>query len=227
MFITFEGIDGSGKTSQIRLLQAGLAAAGETVVVTREPGGSKGAEEIRALLLRGDVDRWSPETEILFFNAARRDHVERTIRPAMAAGAIVLSDRYVDSTRAYQGVSSIELLELAETLHQAAIGLDPDLTILLDIDPVVGLGRSLARLGALNEEGGAEDRFEKAGTAFQKSLRTAFLAIAKSEPDRVMVIDATGEPADVAARVLPMVLQAIASRRAQMEGSGMAAPAVG
>lgn len=213
MFITFEGIDGSGKSTQIRRLLEALKAAGEDVQLTREPGGSTGAEEIRRLVLQGEVDRWSPHTEILLFNAARRDHVERTILPALERGRIILSDRYVDSTRAYQARDAT-LLELVETLHRVAIGLDPDLTILLDIDPAVGLGRSLARLGDIVTDEGAEDRFEKAGIAFQMGLREAFLGIAKKEPDRVAVVDASGDPDVVAGRVLEVVMNALAARRA-------------
>src|SRR6056297_1264448 len=140
MFITFEGIDGSGKSTQARLLADRLPDA----VLTREPGGSPGAEEIRRLLLTGDTDRWSAETEILLFTAARRDHLERTIAPALASGRDVVTDRFADSTRVYQGATRGDLRALVDTIHDAAIGGEPDLTLVLDMDPAVALERGLA-----------------------------------------------------------------------------------
>ena len=137
IFVTFEGIDGSGKSTQARLARDRLVGLGRDVILTREPGGSPGAEEIRSLLVRGSGDRWSPETELILFNAARRDHVERTIRPALARGAIVLCDRYVDSTRGYQG-GDPERARLIDLMHRELIGLDPDLTILIDVDARTG-----------------------------------------------------------------------------------------
>jgi dTMP kinase len=203
-FISFEGVDGSGKTTQLRALAARLRASGTEVVETREPGGSEGAELIRRLLVEGDPARWSPETEILLFTAARRDHLERTIRPALARGATVLTDRFADSTRVYQGVGradlqGADLRETVDALHDLAIGVEPDLTLILDIDPSVGLARGLAR-------GGAEDRFERLGTDFQLRLRAGFLSLAAEFPGRCRVIDASGTAEEVAARVATEVV---------------------
>jgi dTMP kinase len=147
LFISFEGIDGSGKSTQTKLLKDRLPDA----VLTREPGGSAGAEEIRALLLTGDPDRWSAETEILLFTAARRDHLEKTIRPALAAGKTVICDRFADSTRVYQGATRGALRGAVDTLHDVMIGREPDLTFIIDMDPAVALSRGLAR-------GSGEDR---------------------------------------------------------------------
>ena len=189
IFITFEGIDGSGKSTQARLLADKLTDAGHDVVLTREPGGSPGAEEIRRLLVEGEPGRWSAETEILLFTAARRDHVERTVQPALDRGAVVISDRYVDSTRAYQG--SGQLRAAVDLLHERMIGLLPERTLIFDIDPQVGLSRADARAGV-------ETRFEAKGLAFQAQLRAAFHEIAHSEPDRCRMLDAD-RPADVIA----------------------------
>ncbi|MBP1806365.1 dTMP kinase [Rubellimicrobium aerolatum] len=148
LFVSFEGIDGSGKSTQARLLAETLRATGREVVLTREPGGSPGAEEIRRLVLTGDRARWSPETEILLFTAARRDHLERTIRPALERGAIVVTDRFADSTRLYQGATRGDLRAVVDHLHDLMIGTEPDLTLLIDMDPARALARSLARLGS-------------------------------------------------------------------------------
>ena len=164
-FLTVEGIDGSGKSTQARLLAQRLRNLGRAVVETREPGGAPGAEEIRRLLVRGDPERWSPETEILLFTAARRDHVERVVEPALSRGAVVLCDRFVDSTRAYQGAGSPERRVLVDRLHRLAIGLDPDQTLVFDMDPVVALERARGRGSDLDE-----DRFEKMGPEFQGRL---------------------------------------------------------
>ena len=195
MFISFEGIDGSGKSTQARLLVDHLRARGHETVLTREPGGSDGAEQIRALLVEGGQERWSPETELLLFNAARRDHVERLIRPALDRGAWVVSDRFADSSRVYQGVARDGNRQLVEALHCLVIGIEPDLTFLIDMDPAASLARSKAR-------GGAEDRFESLGLEFQQRLRAGFLALAREYPDRIRVIDGEGPEDAVAARVL-------------------------
>jgi dTMP kinase len=193
-FITFEGIDGSGKSTQVRALAAHLRAQGHAVVETREPGGAPGAEAIRRLLVEGDPGRWSPETEILLFTAARRDHLERTIRPALAAGATVVCDRFADSTRVYQGVARADLRPMVDATHALAIGVDPDLTLVLDLDPETAVARGAAR-------GGSEDRFERLGPGFQARLRAGFLALAAEFPNRCRVVPADGAPEEVAARV--------------------------
>ena len=182
VFITFEGIDGSGKSTQARRLAETLRAEGRDVVLTREPGGSPGAEEIRRLLVEGDPDRWSGETEILLFTAARRDHLEKTIRPALAAGRIVVSDRFADSTRVYQGAARGDLRPFVDRLHEMAIGIEPDLTLVIDMDADLALSRGLARKSG-------EDRFEDLGAAFQTRLRDGFLALAAEHGDRCRLID--------------------------------------
>ncbi|MEI4231349.1 dTMP kinase [Roseovarius sp. D22-M7] len=194
LFVSFEGIDGSGKSTQARRLAAALIDAGRKVVLTREPGGSPGAEEIRALLLEGATDRWSPETELLLFTAARRDHVERVIDPALAAGEVVICDRFVDSTRIYQGLGRADLRVLVDRLHALMIGREPDLTVLIDIAPDLGLGRALARSGG-------EARFESFGEDLQTRMRAGFLALAEEFAPRFAVIDGGRDIETVAADV--------------------------
>ena len=197
-FISFEGIDGSGKSTQARLLADSLRAQGHTVTLTREPGGSTGAEEIRRLVLEGDPDRWSPETEILLFTAARRDHLEKTIRPALARGEIVITDRFADSTRIYQGITRGDLVATVDRLHDLMIATEPDLTILVDIDPAIGLSRARARAGT-------ELRFEDMGLDTQIRMRAGFLALAAQHP-RFRVIDGARTAEAVAADILRTVL---------------------
>lgn len=203
MFLTFEGIDGSGKSTQARRLAEALRAAGRQVVLTREPGGSPGAEEIRRLVLEGDADRWSPETEILLFTAARRDHLERTIRPALAAGKIVISDRFADSTRMYQGLRGAELRQMVDRLHELMIGVEPALTFLIDIDPALGLSRARGRQGH-------EERFEDMGLAMQERVRAGFLDLARAAPGRIRVIDGNRDAGSVAAEVAALATAALA-----------------
>ena len=198
-FLSFEGIDGSGKSTQARLLAQSLRDAGHAVALTREPGGSPGAEEIRRLVLEGDPDRWSAETEILLFTAARRDHLEKTIRPALARGEIVITDRFADSTRVYQGITRGDLRSTVDRLHDLMIGTEPDLTLLIDIDPATGLSRAVARQGS-------EQRFEDMGLAMQTAMRAGFLALAQANPARFVVIDGTRDAQTVAAEVLRAVL---------------------
>ena len=194
MFISLEGIDGSGKSTQARLLADRLRADGREVVLSREPGGSDGAEAIRRLLVEGAPDRWSPETELLLFNAARRDHLERVIDPALARGEWVVSDRFADSTRVYQGATRGDLRGLVDALHALVIGREPDLTLLIDMAPEAALGRGLARRSG-------EDRFEEFGLPFQHRLRDGFLALARDMPNRIRVIDGDADAATVAARI--------------------------
>ncbi|MGR3312440.1 dTMP kinase [Roseovarius indicus] len=197
-FITLEGIDGSGKSTQARLLAEALRGQGYVVHLTREPGGSPGAEEIRKLLLEGDPDRWSAETEILLFTAARRDHLERVIEPALARGEIVICDRFADSTRMYQGLRSAEGREMVDSLHDLMIKREPDLTLLIDLDPQAGLDRALSRKGG-------EERFESFGTDLQARMREGFLALARDFPDRITVIDGARAPEQVAQDILGVV----------------------
>jgi dTMP kinase len=194
LFISFEGIDGSGKSTQARLLAERLQAAGHEVVLTREPGGSPGAEEIRALVLQGDPDRWSAHTEILLFTAARRDHIERTILPALNEGKIVICDRFADSTRMYQGLSRGDLRQIVDDLHRLMIGVEPDLTILIDMEPGQGLSRALSRQTA-------EERFEGFGEDLQAAMRAGFLELAGIYAERFTVIDGNRDIEAVASDV--------------------------
>jgi len=202
MFITFEGIDGSGKSTQARLLAETLRAEGHAVLLTREPGGSPGAEEIRRLVLEGDPDRWSAETEILLFTAARRDHLERTIEPALGRGEVVISDRFADSTRMYQGLSRGDLRATVDKLHAMMIGREPDLTFIIDMDPVMGLARAKSR-------NGTEERFEDFGADLQERMRAGFLALAREFPVRCHVVDGNRGQLDVAANVAAIARAAI------------------
>ena len=197
-FISFEGIDGSGKSTQAKVLAGTLMDLGHDVVLTREPGGSIGAEEIRALVLQGDPDRWSAESEILLFTAARRDHLEKTILPALDAGKIVICDRFADSTRMYQGFSRGDLRTLVDELHTLLIPRDPDLTILIDLDPKLGLSRAKSR-------NTVEERFEDFGISLQEKMRVGFLNLAEQYADRFRVIDGLRDIDVVAADVLDVV----------------------
>jgi dTMP kinase len=198
-FITFEGGEGAGKSTQIRLLADALKGEGLDVVVTREPGGSPGAEAIRKLLVEGEPGRWDGITETLLFAAARHDHVERTIRPALERGAWVLCDRFTDSTIAYQGYGAGIDVDLIRNLSLAATGgITPDLTLILDLPVDVGLKRAASRAGG-------EDRFERKGDEFHARLRHGFLSIAKAEPGRCAIIDASTS-ADIVAQEISKVV---------------------
>ena len=197
-FISFEGIDGSGKSTQAKVLTKTLEDLGHNVVLTREPGGSIGAEEIRRLVLQGDPDRWSAESEILLFTAARRDHLEKTILPALDAGKIVICDRFADSTRMYQGLSRGDLRTLVDELHSLMIPRDPDLTVLIDLDPKLGLSRAKSR-------NTIEERFEDFGISLQEKMRVGFLNLAEEYADRFRVIDGQRDIDVVAADVLTVV----------------------
>ncbi|RAK61176.1 dTMP kinase [Phenylobacterium hankyongense] len=203
-FITFEGGEGAGKSTQLQRLVARLEAQGHEVVATREPGGSPGAESIRDLVLRGDADRWSPVTETLLMYASRRDHIERVIRPALARGAWVVCDRFADSTRAYQGAAGGTDPELIKALEVHILeDTRPDLTLVFDLPTDVGLARAHARAGA-------EMRFESKGMAFHERLRASFLAIARAEPERCAVIDAAGSLDAVETQVWETVAERLA-----------------
>ena len=202
LFLTFEGIDGSGKSTQARMLADALRGAGHEVVLTREPGGSAGAEDIRRLVLEGEADRWSAETELLLFNAARRDHLEKTIQPALARGAVVICDRFADSSRIYQGLTRGDLRDKVDRLHELMIGVEPDLTFLIDIAADEGLARAVARPGK-------ELRFEGMGLGLQERARAGFLALATRFPARFRVVDGARVPDLVAADVLALARQAL------------------
>lgn len=198
-FITLEGGEGAGKSTQLRRLAEALREEGVMVVTTREPGGSPGAEAIRALLVEGDVARWDGITEAMLHFAARRDHLVKTVWPALERGAWVISDRFADSTLAYQGFGHGLDAEVIGALYRIAVGhFAPDLTLVLDLPVEKGLERAGAR-------GGAEDRYERMGLGFHQRLRQGFLGIAAANPLRCAVIDAARTPDQVFADILATV----------------------
>ena len=199
-FISFEGIDGCGKSTQAKILSDELTTYGKKVLLTREPGGSKGAEEIRNLLLTGETDRWSAETEILLFTAARRDHLERTILPALEIGSTVICDRFSDSTRVYQGVTRGDLRDVVDQLDKTMIPRQPDVTVLVDLDPKIGLERVLRRSGN-------EARFEDFGLEMQIKLREGFLTLANEFPKRFIVVDGNRNESEVARNISKLLLE--------------------
>ena len=194
-FVSFEGIDGCGKSTQAKLLNQHFVDQGKDVIFSREPGGSPGAETIRALLLTGNTDKWSAETELLLFTAARRDHLETTIEPALASGKMVICDRFADSTRVYQGATRGDLRSKVDLLHTAMIGREPDITIIIDVEPEVALKRGLAR-------NSGEDRFEDFGLEFQENLRHGFLKLAEEYPFRCHLVDGNRSTEEVFKDVL-------------------------
>ncbi|MGY8962807.1 MAG: dTMP kinase [Rhodospirillales bacterium] len=205
LFITLEGGEGSGKSTQSKRLQARLEAEGQSVIVTREPGGSPGAEAIRSLLVTGAADRWDGMTEAFLLFAARRDHVERTIKPALDRGTTVICDRFTDSTMAYQGYGHNLGREPVEQLNRIALNdFKPDITLILDLAVEVGLKRAVSR-------GGDELRYEDMDVAFHHRLREGFIDIAKRDPNRCHVIDATGSEDEVSNRLQGVVLTAVKS----------------
>lgn len=208
LFITFEGIDGSGKSTQARLLADHLTSKGHEVVLTREPGGSAGAEEIRALVLQGDPGRWSAETEILLFTAARRDHLERTILPALRAGQIVICDRFADSTRMYQGLSRGDLRSVVDDLHARMIQREPDLTLLIDMNPAAGLERALSR-------GDDDNRFESFGEDLQQKMRAGFLELAEEFSERITTLNGNREIDEISQDIRAIVDTALDARNSQ------------
>ena len=204
-FLTLEGGEGAGKSTQARRLAAALEARGLEVVLTREPGGAPGAEDIRKLLVTGEAARWTPLTEALLVYAARDDHLHATVRPALARGAIVISDRFADSSEAYQGAGGGVPPETISALRRLVVGGDePDLTLIFDLPVDIGLARAATR--------GGDARFESKGRGYHERLRAAFLAIARREPARCTVIDASGGEDDIAAAVLAAVTPALNAR---------------
>lgn len=196
-FITLEGGEGAGKSTQLRALAAELRERGLEVIETREPGGSAGAEAIRALLLTGAAERWTPRAEALLFAAARSDHVERLIRPALERGAWVLCDRFIDSSRAYQsGASGLADADILDLHRIGSGGMMPDRTLLLLLSPEEAAARAHAR------DGGASDRFGARNTEFHDRVRASFLGYAAREPKRIRSVDASGTAQDVTARLL-------------------------
>lgn len=199
-FLSIEGGEGAGKSTQVRRLADELRARGLDVIVTREPGGSEGGEAIRNLLMQGDVKRWSSHTEALLFAAARADHVEKVIQPALGIGTWVISDRFIDSSRAYQGVAGGIDDAAVLALHAfGSRGLLPDRTLVLEVPPEIGADRAAARDGA------AADRFAARERAFHDDVAAAFRRFAAAEPDRVRLIDAAGDVEMVAAGVIKAV----------------------
>lgn len=203
-FISLEGGEGAGKSTQAKLLQAKLERRGRAVVLTREPGGSPGAEDIRRILVEGEPERWTPLAETLLFLAARADHVARLIEPELAGGAWVISDRFADSTFVYQGIARGLGLERVRRLQQASLGdFAPDLTIVLDLDPREGLARAAKRHPG-------ENRFERFDAAFHARLREGFRAIAAAEPERCALLDASRDEGAVAAGIWRIVMERLA-----------------
>ncbi|TGY87923.1 dTMP kinase [Marinicauda algicola] len=198
-FITLEGGEGAGKSTLARRLAEELTRRGIEVDVTREPGGTDNAEAIRELLVTGDTRRWSALSETLLFHAARVDHLENRIRPALERGVWVICDRFADSTRAYQGAAGKLERARLDALHEAVLGeFEPDLTLILDLDPQIGLERA-------RERGEAVTRFEKHDLAFHRALREGFLEIAREEPERCAVIDAARDAETIAAEALAII----------------------
>jgi dTMP kinase len=201
LFITFEGGEGSGKSTQIKRLASRLTAEGRGVLVTREPGGTPEAESIRTLLVSGDVARWTAKSEALLNYAAREQHLEQVIRPALAAAKIVLCDRFMDSTRAYQGYAGGCDPGFIDALERAVVGKTrPMLTLIFDIDPAMGLARARAR-----GDGVAEDRYERKGLGFHEDLREGFLDILRNDPGRCRLVDAAQGESAVAEDVWAIV----------------------
>lgn len=212
-FISFEGGEGAGKSTQARLLAERLRALGHEVLLTREPGGSPGAEAIRHVLLSGAAKPLGPMTEAILFAAARTDHVAATIRPALARGAWVITDRFADSTRVYQGVLGNVGAQLIRKLERVAVGpTRPDLTLVIDLPAEEGLARAAAR------SGGATDRFEGEGLAFHRTLREAFRDLVEAEPERCVLVDGSGDVAAVARAIW----EAVSSRLGVAETADVA-----
>ena len=206
MFITFEGIEGSGKTTQIKLLVSDLDAKGYKCVATREPGATEIGDKIRAILLDSAHSAMSPLTELLLYEADRAQHVNEIIKPALAANKVVVSDRFFHATTVYQGYARGIDLELIQQIHRIVLGgLRPDLTLILDLPVRVGLERAWARINSLSG-GLPEDRFEKEALAFHESVRQGYLTLAGQEPERFRVIDASRDPQAIHKEIAEIVL---------------------
>ncbi len=206
MFITFEGIEGSGKSTQIRLLHKALLADGHQVVLTREPGGCPVADRIRAVLLDAANREMAPMTELMLYAAARAQHLTEVVRPALQAGKIVLCDRFSDATRAYQAFGRGLNRETVELLNRLACGdCAPDLTVLLDCDTKTGLGRARSRIEA-NSTGPREERFELESLSFHQRVRDGYLKLAADEPERFVVVEADGTPQEIAGKIFGQVI---------------------
>lgn len=200
LFVTFEGGEGAGKSTQIRLLAEALRERGLTVLMTREPGGSKGAEAVRHVLLSGAAEPYGIRMEAILFAAARNDHVEQVIRPALSAGTVVLCDRFMDSSRVYQGITgNLEQPFIAALERVAVNGVVPDCTIIFDLPATIGLERARKRSAGPDEQ---PDRFEKEELETHEKRREAFLDIAEREPLRCRVVDATQTQETIAGQVL-------------------------
>ncbi len=198
-FIVLEGVDGAGKGVQSRMLLSAMQAAGVDVILTREPGGSPGAEEIRRLIVEGETNRWDDMTELLLIYAARRSHVMDTIKPALENGTWVISDRFADSSRAFQGVAGNLGIDVVDRMHKETLGdFNPDLTLILDLDPEISLSRADAR-------GGVEDRFELKGFDYQARVREGFRQLAEMTPQSRKLIDASGTVEEVSEKILDCV----------------------
>jgi dTMP kinase len=205
MFLTFEGIEGCGKSTQIRLLAQALTVAGHQVMLTREPGGCPIADQVRAVLLDAANQAMVPMTELFLYGAARAQHLSEVVRPALAQGQIVLCDRFSDATRAYQAFGRGLDRQLIEQVNQlASQGLTPDLTLLLDCPVEVGLGRARQRIDAASSP--REERFELEALAFHQRVRDGYLTLAAEEPQRFVLVDAVKSPEQVAAQIATAVL---------------------
>jgi len=197
--IVLEGVDGAGKGVQSRMLLSAMKSASLDVILTREPGGSPGAEEIRRLIVEGEPNRWDDMTELLLIYAARRSHVMDTIKPALKQGTWVISDRFADSSRAFQGVAGNLGIDVVDRIHEEALGdFNPELTLILDLDPEISLSRADAR-------GGAEDRFEQKGIEYQARVREGFRQLAEMTPQSRKLIDASGTMDEVSQKVLDCI----------------------
>ena len=199
-FISFEGIDCSGKSTQAKILFEKIIKNGDKAFLTREPGGSYGGEQIRNLLVKGDKERWSPETEILLFTASRRDHLEKVIVPELKKSNTIICDRFLDSTRVYQGLKNSKLKSIIDRLHELVIPIKPFLTFIIDIDPKIAFQRILNRASD-------ESRFESLGLQFQTDVRNEFIKLSKSEDKRFILIDGNRKIDDISEEIFQLYIE--------------------